>query len=182
MKKWVKILLVTFIGFIIAVAGVLGFSYYKYWGRFDDDKEKYPHYIGYIDQENAQLNNTHELCGDKHIAYTYNGAAFRAFTGTKKTFRNNILSSYQNRDYSDSGYLNFRFLVNCEGQAGWFEVIKMNLDLEETELNKAMVDQLLILTSNQKHWNKLNYKGTPLNYYMYVSYRIENGEITEILP
>lgn len=112
----------------------------------------------------------------------YSGAGLNAYKYNKKRFRDTFLSQYKN-NYSDSGYVNLRFLVNCEGKAGWFEIIKMDLNLEQTGLDDAMVNQLLQLTA-ETEWNFfLKEDGiTPLNYYMYISYRIEHGKITEIIP
>lgn len=182
MKQWIKILLYALLPLLVLIAIIYSYSNYENAAKYESAKEKYLHYIGYIEQSTALANTKYELCGDKKIAYTYNGAAYRAYKISKNTFRKNILKTYQNNGYPDSGYLNFRFLVNCKGEAGWFEIIEMNLDLEETELEQNMVDQLFSITSNSNHWNALDYKGSPLNYYMYISYRIENGEIVEILP
>ena len=59
----------------------------------------------------------------------------------------------------------------------------MDLNLEKTNLNDDMVNQLLNLTSKQEwRYFRSGEEMQPINYYMYVSYRIENGEITEIIP
>ncbi|MEO9511023.1 MAG: hypothetical protein ABJN84_08185 [Flavobacteriaceae bacterium] len=182
MKKWVKFLLFILLPIVILIVALFSYGYYNYWGKFPLDEEKYPNYIGYINQDAALLNDKYELCGDKEIYFTYNGAAYRAFQGNKSHFKKYILKTYENKGYSDSGYLNFRFLVNCEGNPGWFEIIQMDLDLNERDLNKYMVRQLLTLTSKPEHWNTLSFDDNPINYYMYISYRIEDGEIFEILP
>nr|WP_298793235.1 hypothetical protein [uncultured Allomuricauda sp.] len=182
MKKWVKILVYIHIGIILSIAIIMGFYFWKPFDKNEVTKEKYPHYVGYIDQEKALLNTSNKLCNENRIAYVYNGAAFRAYKKSKKIFRENITKAYKNRGYTDSGYLNFRFLVNCEGKAGWFEIIEMNLDLLQINLNDGMVEQLLHITSQPNHWNVLSFDNTPFDYYMYISYRIENGEIVEILP
>lgn len=181
-RKVLKIVLYS-IGTLLLI-GVIGFItlYYAMFGKFNEDRQKFPHYVGYINKEKALLNNTYELCGNKSIYKTHHGAPDDAFAGSKKQFKNFIRSNYINKSYQDSGYINFRFLVNCEGNAGWFEIIEMNLQLEETKLNKDMVEQLFNLTSNPNNWAVYTYKNKPRNYYMYISYRIENGEIAEILP
>lgn len=182
-KKKVLKVIVLIIGIIIIIIGVFtAYVYYDYNQAFKTENKPYKNYIGYINQDKALLNTKYELCGDANIYHTYSSAAPKAFKGSKKQFRNTILSEYNHQNYTDSGYLNFRFLVNCEGNAGWFEIIQMNLDLEETPLNKQMVNELLELTSNTKHWNIISYNDAPQNYYMYISYRIEHGKITEIIP
>lgn len=181
-KRVLKIFLYILGIIVLLIISLLTFGYFYINSKASINKDKFPHYIGYIDQENALLNDAYSLCDKGNIYKVHHGAPDDAFEESKKRFRETILSDYKNNGYADSGYLNFRFLVNCEGNAGWFEVIEMNLDLEETNLNDEMVHQLLKLTSNSKHWKIYTYNEIPRNYYMYISYRIENGEIKEILP
>ncbi len=147
-------------------------------------ENKYPKPIGTINTKTSLLNSDHKLCGEESpkIIMLYSGAGMMGYKTNKKKFRNQILSNYKNK-YTDYGYLNYRFIVNCEGKAGWFEVIEMDLNLEKTNLNHDMVNQLLNLTSKQEwRYFRSGEEMQPINYYMYVSYRIENGEITEIIP
>lgn len=167
---------------LLAFAGFVGYSYYTYTEAFDTENKPYKTYIGYIDQQKALLNTQYELCDEGRIYNTYSSAGLKAYKGSKKRFRDHIFASFNDNTFTESGYLNFRFLVNCEGNAGWFEVIQMNLDLEETTLNDELVDSLFKLTSNPQNWEIIDYYEAPRNYYMYVSYRIENGKITEIIP
>lgn len=181
-KKRAFKIFIYIIGFLLfLIIGVFAFEYLYIQNKSPINKEKFPHYIGYIDQEKALLNDVYELCDDG-IYKTHHGAPDDAFEVSKKRYRDTLLSEYKNEKYSDSGYLNFRFLINCEGNAGWFEIVEMNLNLEEIDLNSEMVNQLLKLTSNSKNWKIYTYKEIPRNYYMYISYRIEHGEIIEILP
>lgn len=182
MKKWVKFSLWFFMAILAVALAGLGYAYYDNWPKSPPDKEKYPNYIGYINQDAALLNDLYGLCEDKRIYYVYNGASYRAYSTNKGYFKKNILKKYTAKGYNDSGYLNFRFLVNCEGNPGWFEIIQTDLNLEKTELNTDMVAQLLQLTADPSHWNTLYVEENPIDYYMYVSYRIENGAIVEILP
>lgn len=181
-RKVIKITAIVIITLVLVFVGFSGYIYYKYYGKFNVDEEKYPHYIGYIDQNTALLNNTYSLCGDGKIYKIHHGAPFDAYKNNKRTFKNNVLKTYKNNGYKDSGYVNFRFLVNCEGNPGWFEVIQINEDYEEITHSKEMVNQLLKITSDPSHWAVYINADVPRNYYHYVSYKIENGEITEILP
>ncbi|OAD91751.1 hypothetical protein A7A78_10870 [Aequorivita soesokkakensis] len=181
-KKTIKITALV-IGFlVVAFVGYSSYIYYSYYGKYATDEEKYPHYIGFIDQNTALLNQTYSLCGDGTIYKTHHGAPFDAYKNNKRTFTESVLKTYKNEGYTDSGYVNFRFLVNCEGNPGWFEIIEINEDYEDVSHTKEMVDQLLKITSEPSHWAIYTVDGAPQNYYHYVSYKIENGEITEILP
>ena len=182
-KKVFKISLIVFstIGLLIAGLAVYGYLYVK--KAYNTEGKQFKNYIGYINPEEALLNSEYVLCDKENIKLTYNGASPYAFNGTKKKFRDSILSKYNHQVYTDSGYISFRFLVNCKGEAGWFEISEMNLDLKEVNLEDKMVSELLELTSNSENWNQLgSNKGGFIDYYMYILYRIENGKVTEILP
>ena len=183
-NKIFKIIAIIFLVIFLSIAGLIGYTYYYYTVAHNTENRPYKNYIGYIDQENAMLNSTYKLCGDGDIKRTYNGSALEGYHINKKYYRDQLFNQFNTNNYKDSGYLNFRFLVNCEGNAGWFEIIEMNLELEQQQLNSELVDELLKFTSNSEHWNILRYPkdNTPYNYYNYISYRIENGKVTEIIP
>ncbi|MGK0379717.1 MAG: hypothetical protein ACJA1Z_003545 [Patiriisocius sp.] len=178
LKIVVYIVLGFFIFTILAAFG--GYLYYA--NKFPVDEIYYPNYIAYIDQENATLNDVYTLCDAEAIYYVHHSAAEEGYAGNKKQFRNNILASYKNEKYKDSGYLNFRFLVSCEGNPGWFKIIQVDEAYNPTQFSKRLVDQLLALTAKPEHWNTINVRENPVDYYMYVSYKLKDGEITEILP
>lgn len=166
----------------IIFGAVILYWYVKIQKDFDTTDQPYKNYIGYIDQENALLNDAHKLCDQGNLYYTYNGAGLKAYSNNKKKFRERLAQQYKPENFSDSGYLNYRFLVNCDGNPGWFEIIQMDLNLKEKQLDPNMVKALLTFTSNPENWNSLEIEDTAINYYMYVSYRIENGKVTEVIP
>ncbi|WP_036151298.1 hypothetical protein [Maribacter forsetii] len=182
MKKWVKVVLYSLLGIVLIIGAAAGYFYLKFKKDFDTTDQPYKNYIGYIDPEKALLNNTYSLCNNGKIYRTYNGAGLDAYKNTKRQFRINLANKYSGDSFTESGYINFRFLVNCDGNPGWFEIVQMNLDLEEKELNSEMVDSLLTFTAMPENWNTLEFREDPGNYYMYISYRIENGKVVEIIP
>jgi len=93
-----------------------------------------------------------------------------------------IRDNFSENKFTDTGYINFRFIVNCDGEPGRFETIQTDLNLEEIEHHPDLVKHLLTLTAASENWNVFIRKDQPRNYYTYVSYKIVNGKITEILP
>ena len=180
-KKVLKITALVIGSLVLVFIGLASFVYYDMHGKYPENENKYPHYIGYLNPETTLLNDE-KLCDEGKIYSTHHGAPEYAYAKNKKHFRETIMSEYNSEEFQDSGYLNFRFLVNCQGRAGWFEINEMDLNLAKTNLNDELVGRLLELTANEKHWNTLTIKGESKNYYMYILYRIENGKITEILP
>ena len=176
--------IITFIVLGLCILALLvffgGWLYFEY--KFPVDHDKYPHYVGYINQETAALNDVYSLCNAEAIYHMHHGAAEEGYAGNKKQFRDFILKNYKNENYTDSRYLNFRFLVTCEGNSGWFETIQVDTAYAETQFSKELTSQLLELTAMPQNWNIISFDDGPVDYYMYVSYKLENGEIAEILP
>jgi len=176
--------IITFIVLGICILALLTvFSGWLYFSnKYPVDEDAYPNYVGYINQETASLNDIYELCDSEAIYHVHHGASEKGYAGNKKQFRDVILKNYKNENYTDSGYLNFRFLVSCEGHAGWFEIIQVDSNYNSTNFSQGLVSQLQALTAKSENWNIINFDDNPVDYYMYVSYKLKDGEITEILP
>ncbi len=184
LKKTLKIIAIVLGTLTLILFSAYSYIYFQYKNANNTEGKPYKQYIGYINQDEALLNDRYTLCGKGYIQHTYNGAALEGYAVNKKHFREAAVKFFNNNSFDDSGYLNFRFLVNCKGEAGWFEIIEMNLDFKEQAFHPDLVQQLFKFTSNPKHWNILKYKqnNEAYNYYNYISYRIEDGKITEIIP
>ena len=61
-----------------------------------------------------------------------------------------------------------------------YKVNEMNLDLQPSKLNDNLVDDLTKIITQEKHW--FPFTGKDITYYMHLTFRIENGKITEIIP
>ena len=150
-------------------------------GGLSPNEPKYQHIVGYIEPETALFGRDFEVCDENRIAQYYNPER-ASYSEGKNGLRKYILSNYKNKGYVDSGYLNIRFVINCRGEAGRYVIHENNLDLEPTEFDNDIVDQIFNLTRQLKKWNPVHHRGRKWDSYMYISYRIENGEIVEILP
>mgnify|MGYP001793618642 CR=1 FL=1 len=181
MKRWGKIIVFSLLGVLVVLAALFGYGYYEFWGKFEVDETKYAHNVEYIDPEEAFSDVGFEVCDEERIAQYYNPKR-ASYSKGKNGLRNFILSNYENKGYTDSGYLNIRFIINCEGKAGRYIIHENNLDLEPTDLDDAMVEQIFKLTQKLEQWNPVFFRDKPWDAYMYLSYRIEHGEIIEILP
>lgn len=56
----------------------------------------------------------------------------------------------------------------------------MNFDFEPLKFSKGLLEELVDLSLKKDNWDP--YSDEDLNYYMHLTYRIENGKITEIIP
>ena len=183
-----KIILGTVLGFAIIMFGLYGYAYYKMNSSYMPSENQFTKRVAYIDLKTALLSDGFEICDSTYIVDYYNYAQgdrvhrVTSYIHGKNGLRKAVLSQYQNRNYSDSGYLNFRFIVNCKGEAGAYVIHENDLDLMPKSFDPDLVQQLFEITTSFKQWHPNHLRGADRDSYMYISYRIEHGEITEILP
>lgn len=175
----------SFIGLVILIT-VLAFGgvmFYAYMERNDflPEENMYFRSAEYIDPEKALGDKNFSVCDEDFIIQYYNPDRARYSEG-KNGLRQHIRSRYKNKGYSDSGYLNIRFVINCKGEAGRYLIHQNDLNLNPTKLDPNMVDQLFDITTELKTWHPNYTHDAYRDSYMYISYRIEHGNITEILP
>ena len=83
---------------------------------------------------------------------------------------------------NQNGLIRIRFIVNCEGKAGRFRVLQSDYSYKEKEFNKEIVSQLLSITKQINNWEVLYKQENAVDYYMYLIFKITDGQLTEILP
>lgn len=136
----------------------------------------------------TQSNEEFTLCGDQKT-YPY----YRLFNpGLKYKGGFWEIKNHINRNYNvdqfknlenNSGIVTIQFVVNCEGKVGRYQTQSCDLDYKNSLFNPLIIDRLLELTKELKDWipakddNKIT-----LNSHAFLSFRIEKGIITDILP
>ena len=95
----------------------------------------------------------------------------------KKLEKSNLIS-----DKNSTGYITIRFVVNCEGKTGMFRVQQMDEDYNETIFEENIVSIILKFVKSLDGWIVQSYKGQTVDYYQYLTFKIENGIVKEILP
>ena len=56
----------------------------------------------------------------------------------------------------------------------------MDFDFNPTQFTPGLKEELIALSLKKDNWDPFSEED--LNYYMHLTYRIENGKITEIIP
>ncbi|PRX55350.1 energy transducer TonB [Flagellimonas meridianipacifica] len=122
--------------------------------------------------------------GDDRVIQYFNTLEGFRYTGEKSSFVAEIKKFYKPIENAEgqSGYLRIRFIVNCKGETGRFRVLSSDLNYQEKEFDSAIVNQLLEVVKSLNGWQPLSHEGKPLDYYQYVIFKIEKGNISEILP
>ncbi len=148
------------------------------------EKKEYLRWVGDIEQNNEIDNPNFKVCkGDEKILQYFNTGEGPKYFGEKSRILNTFNEKYKPvTDHTQNGYIRIRFVVNCEGNAGRFRVLQSDYEYNEIQFNKSIVDQLLKITKEIENWEILYINGIPVDYYLYLIFKINDGQITEFLP
>jgi len=67
--KIFKIIITVILGLGLLFVAFLFAVYYFKIGKYDENNEKYPHYIGYLDPENTFSPEGFKVCGEKEAIF-----------------------------------------------------------------------------------------------------------------
>lgn len=105
------------------------------------------------------------------------------YNGDKYQLEQDIRNQYNPIAISgQSGYYTTRFLINCEGDTGLFRVESMNKSYQAFEFDKRISDQLDQIITGLEDWIPWQHEGTNYNSYLYITIKLQDGEIEKILP
>lgn len=180
-KKILKIIAIVLGSLTFIMFALYTYAHYTLKNRFTPSENVYTKSAEYINRGKALLYEGFAICDENFILQYYNPER-ATYSEGKNKLRSFILSNYINKNYTDSGYLNIRFIINCKGEAGCYVIHENDLNLKPKKFSSDLKDQLFKLTIQLKKWNPNYYNNEYRDSYMYLSYRIENGEITEIIP
>lgn len=147
--------------------------------------------VGDFDPAWKEAGDTYEVCDEAKIFQYYNFAKNTQYKGDRKAIKQYILANYKPiEDKSQNGYLTIRFVVNCEGEPGWYKVYEVDKDFQKTPFKTEISEQLIRLTKDLKDWIpakgllRMEGKDDGVIYdsYVYLSYKIKDGQVVEILP
>ncbi|PZU90609.1 MAG: hypothetical protein DI529_02460 [Chryseobacterium sp.] len=127
-----------------------------------------------------------QLCGDKKVyPYYYlqnSGNYVPDFYAVKSIFK----AKYHAEDYShlenNTGILHITFWVNCKGETGNYSLESFGFDYKYCELNDKIKQDILNLVKSLKIWKPIAENQAIQNFHQYYIFKIQNGEITDILP
>lgn len=144
---------------------------------------KYPAHVGdIVFNENLDDPDFKRCLSEKFTFQYYNDSKGFQYKGEKIKIEKKIKSLDLKNDKNSNGYITIRFLVNCEGKTGMFRIQQMDDEYKEKPFDKNLSDQLLSFTKNLNGWIPKEYDGKKVDYYQYLTYKIENGKVSEILP
>ncbi len=148
------------------------------------EKGDYLRWVGDIEQNDQIDPPDFKICnGDDNIFQYFNMGEGPVYPGEKSKIVHTFHSKYNPiTGNNENGFIRIRFVVNCEGTAGRFRVLQSDDTYQETEFDQAIVSQLLNITKGIENWEVLKINETVVDYYMYLIFKIADGQLIEILP
>ena len=142
--------------------------------------------IGYIDPRSVlDQGSDFSLC-DKHekVVDYYNGSDKRAqYKGGKRALWQLVNQHLEPEKLLDeSGYLTLRFIVNCEGEAGWFTMEEADLDFQPKKFPSETIQHFFDILSQHPDWKPCIINDEARDAYTYITFKLSHGKIIEILP
>lgn len=143
----------------------------------------YPNQVGDIVFDKNIDNPDFKRCMDKDYGIQYyNHSEGFQYEGEKIAIIRELEKLNLSSSKKINGYITIRFVVNCEGKTGLFRVQQMNENYQEENLDSDFSCKLLNFTKRLSGWIPKEIRGTNLDYYQYITYKVENGKVAEILP
>jgi len=82
----------------------------------------------------------------------------------------------------NDGYVTIRFLVNCKAETGRFRVEQVDFDYKDKKFEGELVAQLLEKTKQLDGWLPATREGYKCDFYKYLTFKIIDNQIVDILP
>ncbi|MGI9583651.1 hypothetical protein ACR1PO_20810 [Chryseobacterium sp. RRHN12] len=148
--------------------------------------KKYPDTVGDIEFDKRQDDPDFKKCGSEkwgRVSFQhYQGAKQFSYRGEKIAITEKLKKENIYSEKNINGYITVRFLVNCEGKTGLFRLRHMSPDLKDSVPDEELEKKLLQFTKSLGGWMPKEIQGLKVDYYQYLTYKIENGKVSEVLP
>ncbi|UHO38471.1 hypothetical protein H5J24_23705 [Chryseobacterium capnotolerans] len=162
------------------------FSFVLFSCQAEKKTSKYPDTVGDVAFDDKLDEAGFKKCGagkDRPFSFQYyHGPKMFDYKGEKIAIAEKLKKENIYSEKKISGYITIRFLVNCEGKTGLFRLKHMNSDLKDFALDEELENKLLTFTKSLDGWMPKEIEGLKVDYYQYLTYKIEDGKVSEVLP
>ena len=87
------------------------------------------------------------------------------------------------RKYSGSGYITFRFVIDCAGfRQPMTQVLQTDAKYAATHFRPELVGELYAFLQTLKDWRTATYSGHAVSYFTYLTFKITDGKIVAVIP
>ena len=122
------------------------------------------------------------VCNEERIFQYYSAGI--GYKGGRKVIREKVFEDLVAENLKlekKSGYITFRFIVNCQKETGRFRVKMINENLKETIFKDTEIKKLKKSIKKLKEWQSGKIENGPkIDYYYQINFKIESGKIIDI--
>ena len=123
-----------------------------------------------------------KICNEDKVFQYYSVGT--NYIGERKAIREEVFSQLENKNLkfnNKSGYITFRFIVNCNGQAGRYRFKEVDENFLKTSFKKESVNKLKKSVMKLTNWKIGTLKNNvSVDSYYQINFKIINGEIADI--
>ena len=167
--------------FLVFIA--MGILLYSCNSGHQQEKSKYPRWVGDSHYDPSLDDSTFQICyTENKVKQYFNFSEGFKYKGEKSALEQVIFGAYQPVDVQESGWVRIRFVVNCNGDAGRFRLLQSDSNYQETSFDERITSQLMKIVKSLDGWVIMPSGEPAEDYYLYLIFKIENGQIIEILP
>ena len=146
-------------------------------------KSEYPNNVGDIEFNPTTDKQDFELCNENHIYQYFNNSEGLEYEGEKLEIEKVFKEKYKSEKINnETGLIRINFIVNGKGKTDRFRLISMDEKYTEKVFLKSITDQLLNITKTLNGWKSKKIREKEIDYYQYLIFKIENGQLKEIVP
>lgn len=133
-----------------------------------------------IDDPNFQLCNENLI---KQYYVRYSSDKPSGYKGEKAAIVKLFSENYSCPNIEgEDGYVTIRFVVNCEGKPGRYRIQEMDFNYLPKKFEKSISEKLLTITKKLDGWIPVSRGEKNFDFYQYLTFRIEKGQIKKIMP
>jgi hypothetical protein len=151
-------------------------------GQQNQSTNDYPENVGDIALDKDLDDPTFKVCNEKQVPQYYNFGKGLLFKGEKPKIVEHFKGYKGVTKTGESGFITIRFIINCEGKTGRFRVQEMDNDYTTKSFNKEILKQIVSLTKTLEGWGVAGDGPHTFDYYQYLTFKIEDGKLIEIMP
>ena len=88
-----------------------------------------------------------------------------------------------NRKFSGSGYVTFRFVVDCAGfRQPMTQVLQTDANYAAIHFRPELVSELYAFLKTLKEWRVVTYSDHAMSYFTYLTFKISDGKVVAVIP
>ncbi|MEM7549722.1 MAG: hypothetical protein AAF363_08610 [Bacteroidota bacterium] len=140
-----------------------------------------PVHIGLIEYDAKKDTLGFEVCHEDLLSPYFHHLNI-SYEGEKPAMVKEYKNRFKPSDSLENGFITIRFIVNCKGKAGRFRVIQIDEHYNLKTFSDETVMQLYHITRSLKGWDIFERNHESYDYIRYVTFKIHNGEIKDIMP